>query len=198
MMNTSATGGYLTPSGWEDYLKDETVTTFPRFMHSVLVGVTGLPREMVRPAFQRTPYKMPDYSTDWMAYNLTNFTGEKGSGYSNGSCLSKHETFECVCYFYGDKATEYASTARDGFELSQNRSSLLINGMGYNGASSIVRVPQLVNDQYYEQVNMTFYFSREIKREYHVLNFSSVAGSIHANSGDTVFVDELLVKESGV
>lgn len=169
--------------------------TFPRFMHSVLVGVTALPREMVRPAFQRTPFKMPDYDVNWLAYNLTNFTAEKGSGYLKGALLERHESFECVCYFYGAAAVDYAIVTRDAFELPQNRKALLDNGIGYDGASAIVRVPELVNSQYYEQVNMTLYFSRQVKRRYYVLDFKSGEGKLHANRAETTFIDEFSIKE---
>lgn len=172
-----------------------TWTTFPRFMHSVLVGVSGLARENVRPAYQRNPPKLPDYKTDWLAYNLTNFQAENGSAYVEGERLERHESFDCVCVFYGLNAQDRAGIVRDSFELSQNRTALLVNGIGFKGCSAAVRAPELINNQYYERVDMTLSFMRQVKKDYRIFNFESAEGIIKANYALNTYEEDFSIKE---
>lgn len=160
--------------------------TFSQFMHSVLVGVSGIKREMVRPAYQANPPKTPDFKTDWLAYNLTNFAVENGTAYQNGALLERYESFDCICYFYGLQALDYAAVVRDSFELSQNRRALRANDVGFKGASVIVHTPEIINNQYYERADLTLYFTRKVGRNYRILDFESAGGKILGNRAFTV------------
>ena len=171
------------------------LVTFQRFMHSVLVGVSGLERAMVRPAFQQNPPAVPDFKTDWLAYNLTNFEAENGQAFDNGALLERHESFECVCYFYGLNAVDRALVVRDSLELAQNRTALRVNNMGFKGASAVVRMPESVNGQYYERADMTLYFVRQWRRNYKILDFESAGGRLLANRVFTTFARVLDVRK---
>lgn len=162
------------------------IIDFRRFMHDVLCGVSGLPSAFVRPAYQQNPPKIPDFKTDWLAYNLTNFAVENGTAYQNGALLERHESFECACFFYGLNAVDYAAVVRDSFELSQNRTSLRENAIGFKGTSAILHAPETVNGKFYERADMTIYFTRQVGRRYRIMNFESAGGKILGNRVFTV------------
>lgn len=179
MPNTSATGGYLT-----------NVTTpiegvdLTRFLGSVIAGVTALPGNLVRPAWQPNPPTIPDITTSWAAYGITSRRSE-ATPYmeqaENDATLIRHEELDILCTFYGPECQAIAASLRDGMYLSQNRENLFLAGMGLVGFSDIVHAPELINERFFDRADMTMTIRREIKREYRILYFVAADGIIKAN-----------------
>lgn len=182
MANTSATGGYLTPT--TSPLDDVALR---RFIHSVLVGVTGLATDKVRPSWQPNPPVRPDIAVNWAAYAIVNQTAEAGTAYQSqrddgGYDLKRHESFDVLVSMYGPLCQAYAGALRDGLEISQNREALYLASMAYVGASQILHVPELVNDRWFDRADITLTFRREIVRAYPVLHFLSANGLIYTET----------------
>lgn len=177
MPNTSATGGYLLQPPFPMY-----GSALLDFMQSVIVGITGMPGTMVRPAFQPNPPKRPGINVDWCAFFINNQRPEDGVAYivtdGTGAKSTRHETFDLRCTFYGPNGGSYAGRWRDGLEISQNREPLFLAGMAYVESSSTSLLGELVDEQWYERSDITSSFRRQVDREYGILSFASAKGQI--------------------
>ena len=185
MPNTSATGGYL-----QQVVGPVDGLDLRRFLGTVLVGVSGLAPEMVRPSWQQNPPPVPNIDTDWMAFGITArradndpYQVEKDDG--QRTIMSRHEELDILLTFYGPNCLQLAAEVRDGFELTQNTESLLLAGMAYIDLSDIVHAPELVNERFYDRTDATLTIRREVRREYRILNFVAANGVIHANRDAT-------------
>lgn len=178
----SSTGGYLLPEQQDNPFGN---LSFEQFLQTVLVGVSGLKGEFVRPKWQLNPPKQPDAIVDWMAFGLneddsdTNaFVGVDSDGTNR---FMRMEALSLQCSFYGPNSLEVGKTVRDGFQIPQNFAALQSVNMGFVSTSKMVRAPDVVNERWIDRWEMTVYLRREILRVYPVLNFLSGSGVLHAN-----------------
>lgn len=184
MPNTSATGGYL-----QQVVGPMEGLDFRRFIGTLLVGVSGLPANMVRPSWQANPAPIPDINTNWMAFGQTSRRADNDpyqTENQNGteSTMIRHEDCEFLLTMYGPDCLQLAGEIRDGLELTQNTESLLLAGMAFIDMSDILHAPELINDRYFDRADMTMTIRREIRREYRILNFVAAYGAIVANRAD--------------
>lgn len=180
MPNTSATGGYLTQT-------DSSIDgiSLRRFLQSIIVGVTGLPADMVRPMFQQNPPPVPSIEVNWCGYAIADQQFEGGAYLqhlsSNESKVVLHERMDIMCAFYGPDCLVNAGVLRDGvLFIGQNRDQLISQGMGVYGFSSIRHAPELINDRFFDRADITMSINREVRRVYGILNFVGAYGSIYA------------------
>lgn len=191
MSNTSATGGYLTqgsPAPSEGQ-------ALRRFLQAMLVGVTGLPNNLVRQSWEANPAPVPSIETNWMAFGIESQRSEAGGPYhrqrDDGSALLiRHEELDVTCIFYGPDAQQNANLLRDGLYLAQNRESMYSVGMGLVGFSETFHVPELINDRFFDRADTTMTLRREVRREYPVLHFLAADGIIYANRHVTTLTRE--------
>jgi hypothetical protein len=185
--NTSATGGYLTgniaalPAG----------LTIERFLHGVIMGITGLTAANVRPRWQENPPKQPDINTNWCGFGITIHEGDANAYFlqdDDSANLKRHEKIELLCSFYGSAASTNAQALRDGLQLSQNREQLFLAGLGYSSAESIQHVPELVNERWVNRSDITIYFMREIIRTYAILPLLDADGTIETDNDPQIIV----------
>lgn len=179
-MNTSATGGPLIGTPMPDSV------ALRRFFQGLVVAVTGLPSEMVRPRWQRHPPPMPDFDTDWCAIGITKRTPSKQiyvktiaklDG-TDETTVSYDEALLIAASFYGPRAEDYCEMLRDGLPIPQNREPLLIAGMGLGDIGATFNVPELINGQWEQRCDVEFTIDREVSKLYQILSFASAIGAI--------------------
>lgn len=197
MANTSATGGYLS-----------ALTSFPtgqdlqRFLQTIIVGITELDPTLVRPRWRRNPPQQPAFDVNWCAFGIVKQTQDANAYLRPPKPLDiecrliRHEDMEILCSFYGPLCLEYAGVLREGLELGQNREQLYQTAMGLRSVSEITRVPELLNDQWFDRADMTIIIAREITRVYQILPFAATEGTIVGNFGDIEISDDFIVTES--
>ena len=192
-MNDSSTGGYLTPSVTPAPLQGDSLNTF---IQPVIVGITGLPGAMVRPAFQTEPPDAPDGGTAWAAFRYTSrktdnypFVGHNTDG---SDTLRRHEEIDILVSFYdlgsSGLADQYAALLRDGLSIPQNLEVLKQNGMGFVGCGEITTVPVILKQRWLYRVDLPFTIRREIVRVYQVLNLLTATATVTTDSGVTVHI----------
>lgn len=186
MPNTSATGGYLL-QGDPKPIEGQALR---RFLHGLLVGVSGLPTTLVRPSWQPNPPPIPDIDTDWLAFGISAVRPEAGDPYyrqlDTGEGLTiRHEAIDVACTFYGPNAVGNAGALRDGMYIGQNRENLYLAGMGLVGFSDTIHAPELINDRFFDRADITMTLRREVRRTYPILHFVAAYGAIHANRAIT-------------
>lgn len=180
MSNTSATGGYLTPSSSQPLPGG---LTLEQFIQTVIVGISGYPGTLVRPKWQVAPPKQPDIGTDWIAFGLV-INNPDANAYSwldeaGINQLKRQESLDVQCAFYGPNSQENMSIFRDGFQIQQNLEALRLANMGFTGVSGAIRAPDLVNERWIDRYEMTVTLCRQVQRTYAILSFVSVDGIVH-------------------
>lgn len=194
MPNTSATGGYILPNGTPAApLQDlALVLVFQR----LVVGVTGLPGDMVRPRWQPNPPNMPNNGVSWVALGISAQTPQgfpyiEHDGTGDGRDLfQRQETVTVLGSFYGPDAGKNAGLVSDGLMVEQNRYELVENRIGLVYVDEARAVPSLINNQWYNRLDMPITVNREILRAYPVLNLLSATIGV-VTTGPSGSVEEL-------
>lgn len=195
MPNDSSTGGPLPPAGPPAPAPLEGAT-LNDFLQGWVVGITGLPGNMVRPRWQTEPPDIPDAGTAWASIGITERTADEFPavvhvGDGNGvDQLQRHEQFTLLCSFYDTgtdgQADNYAALLRDGTAIAQNRELLTTNGMALVSVGEAIAVPSPVKTIWLYRVDLPVILRRVIVREYPVLNVQSTVATVSADNGENV------------
>ncbi len=185
MVNTSATGGYLTPTVSPAPLEDELLANF---IQEWVVGITGLAGQYVRPRWQAEPPNIPQSSVNWAAVGIVNRESDMYAVEQHlaggTSQIKRHEVMNILASFYGPAADSYAHLLREGMQLAQNREVLTKNNMGLVNSGEATTVPELVKERWLYRVDLPFSIRRQIIRTYSVLNLNSA--TIQLNNEQSV------------
>ena len=183
---SSATGGYLAPTS-PPVAYD---TVLEKIFHDLLVGISGLAGQFVRPAWQPKAPLQPGVSVDWCAFGISAFpvadypqqifNGVTGVGQT----MTRHEDIKVLLSVYGPNASANTALIRDGLYLAQNREVLGTFDISFIEAKDPVRIPDLINAQWIQRVDCPLYFRRPVSRAYNILNIASTqqAGTTSATN----------------
>ncbi|MDD1617319.1 MAG: hypothetical protein LUQ28_12755 [Methylococcaceae bacterium] len=171
----SNVAGYLVPT----YSTTEGAT-LEDFFNTVIVALTGLTGDKVRPMFQINPPKIPANSVDWCGFSINEIDSDDNAYYEQATTtatMQRNEYAQLLISFYGVNSMINAKKIRDSLQLGQNRDALRTNGIGITGFTNAVRVPELINDIWYNRVDITMQFAREIRASYNVFTILSTHAS---------------------
>ena len=196
MTNDSTAAGYLQPVGTappEDAYLDA-------IFQQMIVGLTGLPGNMVRPRWQPTVPKQPEPTANWCAVGVMDiepdpYAYEQESADGLSTTLIRHEIIPVLCSFYGPNGRAFASQARDGIQLSQNNAMLDLHEMGLVEASRITAAPELVNQQWIRRFDLTMRIRRRIVRTYQVLSVLSAQATVEAETEIDTVTEHITVNQ---
>jgi hypothetical protein len=189
MPATSASGGYLFPSSALPPEDD----AFDAIIQSLVVGITAIPGNLVRPRWQPIALPQPEAGINWCAIGVTEEDPQQGrpaithDGADNGGLgsdtLQVNDEVEVLASFYGPNARSFANLFRDGLMLPQNREALEFPPPSGN-AQQIYRiiqmpsparfVPELVNQTTIRRVDVSFRVKRANVTVWPVENILSV------------------------
>jgi len=190
-VNDSSTGGYILPTGTAPPYDAALDAIF----QAMVVGITGLPGNMVRPRWQVTVPKQPPPATDWCAVGVTVIEPDAGpaiihDGSGDGHDQSqRHETINVLLSFYGPNAATNMAFARDGIAIPQNAGAVAAAGVSFVGTGQSVIAPDLINQQWVRRWDLPMTFRRNAERTYPILNLESATISIVTDSGPSVEAD---------
>jgi hypothetical protein len=181
MANNSSTGGYLAPTS---ALAPED-DAFDNIMQELVVGVTALPTNLVRPRWQPVPPAQPEATVNWCAIGITEESPQSGrpaithdsaaSGGIGADTLQVNDEAEIMASFYGPNSGQFAKLLRDGIMLPQNRESLELQGFRLVGMPSATRqVPELVNQVFIGRFDLTFRIKRASITVWPIENIASL------------------------
>lgn len=171
--NTSATGGYLTPTS--PLPEDDDVLA--SILHDFVVGLTGLVGSLVRPRWQPQPPTQPDASVTWAAVGAVNVdTTSQWPDFNHTDGVStqvEQQTIEVIATFYGPRSGSFASLFRSGLNVRQNLDVIGTFGIKLLSIGATTRVPELINTQYIARSDVTFRLVRELSRTYDIENVAT-------------------------
>ena len=188
MTSDSSTGGFLSPSG-SPPLDDDALDDF---LQALVVGITGLPGQMVRPRWQEEPPNLPPVGTNWAAIGVTHrtadtFAVEQHDGSGQGAdTLIRHESVDLLCSFYGPLAETNGALLRDGLGIAQNREVLQANSMGIVSVGDLTKAPELVKNRWLNRTDLTVVIRRQITRTYPVLNLLSAEITLETDAATKI------------
>lgn len=192
--NSTASGGLLLPYPQPPTLESSPPNlTFVQFMQTVLVGLSGIPGTLVRPNWQPEPPKQPDLAVDWLAFGLGDVTPDNNAYVSidadENPTLQRNELIPVTVSVYGPNAYNNAGLIRDGFQLTQNLTSLRKANVGFAYDGPIRHLPDFVNERWIERYIYEFSIRRQLNRTYPLLSFASANGTIYGDaSKETITV----------
>lgn len=184
MANDSTTPGYLQPTATSPPLEDADLDAV---FQQMIVGLTGLPGNLVRPRWQPTVPKQPEASTNWCAVGVTNFEPDANPVMTHNPAgdgsdtFQRHEILTVLASFYGPSASANASLARDGIYVSQNNAMLGTYSMGLVNVGPKRAAPELVNQQWIRRYDFEMRVRRQIVRTYNVLNILSADATVESD-----------------
>lgn len=176
MANDSSEAGYLQPEAAPAPTQGDSLEDF---FQIVLVQLSGLPDEVVRPRWQGEPPNQPERTSNWLAFGITRAPADTyavelhqpGVGQEDGTDqLQRHETLEILCSCFGPDSQEVLSLIRDSIQLEQNRAVLTQNGIGLQETGEIIHAPVIAKTKWLQRYDMTIIVRRSILRDYKVLN----------------------------
>ncbi len=168
-MNTSATGGYLLPDG-EAIPNDQLLEDI---LQGLIVGVTGLSGEWVRPRFQTEPLPIPKITQDWVAFAVQNQTPDDGPYFeqSENQTSIRHERLEVFLSFYGPNGQMYANRLVNGLAIPQNMDQVFKHGIKFVEVGRVLTAPDKINEQYVHRFDVTAVFNRKTKQAHLIKTF---------------------------
>jgi hypothetical protein len=185
-MTDSSTGGFLSPTSSlpaEDAALDA-------ILQALVVGVVGLPGNLVRPRWQIVPPTQPEAGTDWCAVGLIDEESEPNislihNAAGDGSSTSIDvDIITVLASFYGPTARGNAKTLRTGLMIAQNREFLFNTGLALMEAPGKSRpLPDLVNQQTLRRVDISMRFRRRTVLNWAILNLLQMEGALITDNG---------------
>lgn len=186
MPNTSASGGYLQPVGTQPIDDDALDDVF----HDMVVGITGLAPDLVRPRWQPTVAKQPAAAVNWCAIGVVeeepdanavvvhdpNANG--GAGQDN---LRRNEKIKVLATFYGANAKQYAKMLRDGLSILQNLEAIKIELLAFITTDTIRAVPEQINNVWVRRYDLPMHFRRLVERSYSVESIATGDITLHVD-----------------
>lgn len=185
MPNDSSTGGYLAPTS----SAPDNDAALIADLQAAVVGITGLAGTLILPRWQPEPAVRPPITTDWAALGTTKRTANTFATVTHGGAgegsdaVTRHEEIDAAVSFYGPTCEGNASLLRDGLGLPQNREALWLQGIKLIEVLDLVKTADLINNQWWPRVDLTFRVRREIDRTYPILNLESGAITVATDSG---------------
>lgn len=144
---------------------DLTRVQLEDYISSLVVNLTGITSDLVRPAFQRRPAPMPEQGVNWCSFYLAESNTE---GMWRGPALvRKGKDFKIPdrqivtfqFFFYGDDCFELCSKFYSGLQIRENWDYLTLKNISILKWDDMLIVPRKYNEVYVYRADIKVYLS---------------------------------------
>jgi hypothetical protein len=188
---SSASGGYLTPTIVED-LNDIALA---KFLQQVVVGIVGLPGNMVRPRWQVEPPNIPDLGTNWAAIGPGTrkrdaYSARIRSNGNESTTVIRNRTLDILCSFYGPMAETNVEILAMGLEVPQNREVMRASGFNIvGGAGDSIPTPVQIKNLWNYRMDIPFTLRQQQIYTYTVLDVLSAQGTVLIQTDEGIITE---------
>jgi len=178
-MTDSSTGGYLLPAS--SPLVGDPLTDF---FSALVVGITNLPANMVRPRWQPEAPDIPAFGIDWCGIGITDqdpdtYAAEIHHPNGDGSTeIRRHEVLTILASFYGPNGNQWATQFSMGLQVAQNREVFSLSNMGLVKSGTVKAIPTLMKERWLYRFDVEFLVKRQLVGTYNVLNLLAAEAEI--------------------
>jgi hypothetical protein len=197
MPNDSSTGGYLTPSSTNSELNDQALIVA---LQAVVVGITGMPGNMVRPRWQVSPPNVPDLGVNWVSIGPAERERDPFAAVlhdqttGTNSKVIRNQVISILCSFYGPAAEANSELFAMGLEIGQNRTAMKQAGLNLvGGAGRAVVVPVQMKQSWVYRIDIPFRIRRQQQYTYSVLDIVKVQSTLMAQAGEQIITEQINV-----
>lgn len=184
MANSSATGGFLSPSSPPPPEDNE----LDALLQATVAGITGLPGHLVRPRWQPKAPVQPEADIDWASIGIVDeepefniyqaHDGEANDGLGQ-TVTYDNDILTVLTSFYGPRARGYAKRFRTGMMIAQNREVLFHAGIGLvEIPGKSIPLPDLVNTKMVHRIDISMRLCRQTALVWPILNTIGLKGSL--------------------
>lgn len=168
----STVAGFLAPVSWPIY--DDPLDDF---LHVFFTALSTLPGQLVRPRWQPEPPNMPGFTTNWLAWGITDIEEDRFAHQEEVPAagplpdlllVSRDELLNTLLSFYGPKAGQLAKQVSNSVQLGQNRAYLRAQSMTVVEVMGQFRVPALFKEKWVPRVDMRIVFRRRATSSYQI------------------------------
>lgn len=191
-LNNSSTGGFIL----EAPPKPPSGTDIERIVQVMVVQLSGIPGPLVRPRYQLMPPTQPDAATTWASVGINMLEADNfpsivhdgtvilpGQTLPGADRMQRHGTVQVLITFYGPEAEDCAGSVRDALHHPLNVDPLTAAvGMKVREVHDLARVPEFINQQWIDRVDMMISFRIQIDRAYPVLNIDGADVDVHTDT----------------
>lgn len=171
-MSDSSTGGFITPVSTTGELNDDALTDF---LQSVVVGIVGLPGNLVRPRWQPEPPGSPATGTNWAAVGVMSSKPDTFAyviHHPGFDATYRQDILEICCTFYGPNSRGNCNLLSMGFQIEQNLEQFQLNNFSFISCDSPIYTAELDNNLWVPRVDLTFRLRRAQIYHYPILDLA--------------------------
>lgn len=207
MSGTSATGGFITDVA----PAPPTSADVDAAIQQLIVGTTGLAGTLVRPRWQPLPPSQPDASVTWAGFGVyavetddypyiqhigaVVLPGQANPGYS---ILQRHSTIRTLISFYGPLAEDMSGRFSAAVYIEQNWEPMAAVGCKLYETEEQARMPELVNNQWIDRLDLKLIMRRLTIRYYPVFDLDGAVVDLrNERFAETVTVTPTTVLRPG-
>ena len=170
MATSSAEAGFLAPGSSPIY--DDP---FADALQAVIVGITGLAGQMVRPMWIPEPPVPPSHETSWISFGVITTDGDRFAYAGHDPALDTglgadrieaDELIQVRHSFYGPQSQALCQRYRRGLEIGQNRAPLLAISATIVEVGEARSVPALLMQKWVRKVDVMATFRRRAVHVY--------------------------------
>lgn len=170
-------------------------------LQAMVVGITGLSGDLVRPRWQVVSPKQPESTINWCSIGVLTSTPDDNpvvqhlSGPSvndqAGDLLQEHEELEVIVSFMGPLCKTYLGIFRSGVRLATNIQNLKSVGLYFKDIDEGRAAHELINQNWIRRWDSMLTLKRMVARVYGVPNVVDANIHLFDDSGhvdSTIFV----------
>lgn len=171
MATNSSTRGFLAPLS-EPVYGDALDDVF----HDLLVGITGIANDLVRPRWQPEPPNQPDFSATWVAFGVTITQGDVFSYQAHDpsaggfNVVERDEVLTVLQSYYGPNGQAAAQRFNAGIQVEQNRDTLTAVGIKFVECQEINQLPALLKEKWVRRFDCRTIYRRRVRSTYPILD----------------------------